>query len=228
VDLHLDALYQRDARGFVSASRDPGLKPPHFHLVRTPIGNRWLLGASLNRAQRERVTAILSVEPLISDCADAETHPLDIDAIRAAIREHADPLREYRGPAFVFPDQINASTRAMLLVDLRQAPREGPFAWLGTAEENAHPIAIVRVGNGEVASVCYSARSTSAAAEAGVETAERYRRQGYGSMAALAWAAAVQQSGRVPLYSTSWENIASRLLAQRLGLTCYGEDLHLG
>ena len=116
----------------------------------------------------------------------------------------------------------------MLLLDLRQAPREGPFAWLRAAGEEAHPIAIMRDGNGEVASVCYSARSTSDAAEAGVETAARYRSQGYGSMAVRAWAAAVEQSGRVPLYSTAWENVASRQLARRLGLTCYGEEWRIG
>src|SRR5712692_970806 len=123
VDLHLDALYQRDARGFVHASRDPGLRPPQFHFVRTPAGNRWLLAASLNPAQRERIASILSAEPLTSDCAAAETHPPQLAALRAAIRQQANPLPEYRGPAFFFPDQITDPTLAMLLVDLNQAPR---------------------------------------------------------------------------------------------------------
>jgi hypothetical protein len=116
----------------------------------------------------------------------------------------------------------------MLLVDFHQAPREGPFAWVGAANEETYPIAIVRLSNGETASVCYSARSTSEAAEAGVETAEPYRGQGHGPDAVTVWGAAAGQSGRVPLYSTNWANIPSRLLARSLGLICYGEDLHLG
>jgi predicted GNAT family acetyltransferase len=66
------------------------------------------------------------------------------------------------------------------------------------------------------------------AAEAGVETREQYRGRGYGSIAVVAWAAAVRQGGRMPLYSAEWENIASRALASRIGLICYAEDVHLG
>lgn len=44
---------------------------PRLHLVRTPDGNRWLLGARLEDARRERLASILSVQPSISDCADA-------------------------------------------------------------------------------------------------------------------------------------------------------------
>jgi RimJ/RimL family protein N-acetyltransferase len=226
-DLHLDALYERGASGFITASRDPYLTPPRFHLLRTPSGTRWLLAARLEPAQRGRLAAILSVQPPISDCADAEAHPPDLDAIRAALAEHAPPDREYRGPAFFFPDQTPTPDRAELLADLSDAPHDGPFAWLRNAPNASHPIAIVRADNGEVAAVCYAARSTSAAAEAGVETAEHYRGRGYGSAAVVAWAAAVREGGRVPLYSTNWQNMASRALAKRLGLVCYAEDLHI-
>jgi predicted GNAT family acetyltransferase len=64
-------------------------------------------------------------------------------------------------------------------------------------------------------------------AEAGVETIERFRGRGYGTTSVVAWAAAIRREGRVPLYSTEWENKASRALASSLGLVCYGEDLHI-
>jgi hypothetical protein len=41
-----------------------------------------------------------------------------------------------------------------------------------------------------------------------------------------AWAKAVYDMARVPLYSTSWDNEPSRALAKRLGLIQYGVDLH--
>ncbi len=227
-ELHLDALYERDVAGLITASRDPEVAAPPFHLVRTAGGNRWLLAAALPGAKRNRIASILSAQLPISDCADAQAHPPDVEAVRAALAEHAPLLREYRGPAFFFRDDLPTPERAEMLVDLRDAPHEGAFAWLGSASEVAHPIVIVRAHNGEVASVCYSARSSAAAAEAGVETMEEYRGRGYGSLAVVAWATAVRESGRVPLYSTPWENAASRALARRLGLVCYGEDLHIG
>ena len=217
----------RDTVGLITASRDPDVSPPRSHIVRTRDGNRWLLCASLSAVERKRLGAILSVQPRASDPADAESYPFDLGAIGRALAVVAPLVRPYRGPAFSFPDELPSSDRAELLTDLREAPREGPFAWLRSARDPSHPIAIVRADSGDVASVCYSARSTSAAAEAGVETREEHRGRGYGSAAVLTWSAAVRQSGRVPLYSTEWENTASRALASRLGLLWYAEDLQI-
>jgi RimJ/RimL family protein N-acetyltransferase len=41
------------------------------------------------------------------------------------------------------------------------------------------------------------------------------------------WANAVRGLERVALYSTSWENAASRRLAATLGLVQFGADLHI-
>jgi hypothetical protein len=35
----------------------------------------------------------------------------------------------------------------------------------------------------------------------------------------------VRRENRIPLYSTSWDNAASRGVARRLGLVLYGADL---
>jgi hypothetical protein len=225
-EVHLGALYSLSAGGLIAASRDATVTPPWFHLLRMPVGNRWLLGAALGSAQRKRLASILSVERPISDCVDALAHPPDLGTIRRALADLGS-VREYRGPAFFFPNEVSTPERAELLADLTEAPRDGPFAWLRSAPATSHPVAIVRGDHHQVASVCYSARSTAVAAEAGVETADEYRGRGYGSMAVLGWAAAVRKSGRTALYSTEWENMASRALASRLGLICYAEDLHM-
>ena len=65
------------------------------------------------------------------------------------------------------------------------------------------------------------------AAEAGIETLPAYRRRGLGAQAVVKWASLVRESGRTPLYSTSWENTASQGLAKNLRLVQYGTDLHL-
>jgi hypothetical protein len=42
-----------------------------------------------------------------------------------------------------------------------------------------------------------------------------------------AWAGALRRAGVIPLYSTSWDNAASRGVARGLGLAMYAEDFHL-
>ena len=42
-----------------------------------------------------------------------------------------------------------------------------------------------------------------------------------------AWATMVRELARTPLYSTSWDNAASRALARSLGLVQSGATLHL-
>jgi RimJ/RimL family protein N-acetyltransferase len=80
---------------------------------------------------------------------------------------------------------------------------------------------------GRLASVCFSARNTSIAAEAGVQTREEFRGRGYAPAVVAAWARAVRQEERIPLYSTSWDNLASRSVARKLGLLLYGVDLSI-
>jgi predicted GNAT family acetyltransferase len=54
-----------------------------------------------------------------------------------------------------------------------------------------------------------------------------YRGLGLGALAVRSWAAAVQRSGRIALYSTSWDNLPSQGIAARLGAQQYGENWHL-
>ncbi|PEI94321.1 hypothetical protein CN679_05585 [Bacillus pseudomycoides] len=80
--------------------------------------------------------------------------------------------------------------------------------------------------NEMIASRCCSARSTAIAAEASVETLVSFQRKGYGYNIVAAWATAVQEEGRIPLYSTSWNNFASQAVAKKLNLINYGTDIH--
>ena len=79
--------------------------------------------------------------------------------------------------------------------------------------------------DGRAVSVCASVRRSTAAHEAGVETAPQYRGRGLAPRAVAAWARAVLTMDRVPLYSTSWQNEASRNVARKLGMTHFGNDL---
>ena len=88
---------------------------------------------------------------------------------------------------------------------------------------------VIASADGQPASVCHSPRGYSSfAAEAGVETLEPFRNRGLATAAVARWARAVQSTGRLALYSTSWENAASLGVARRLSGRLYGEDWHLG
>src|SRR6266851_4539878 len=56
-----------------------------------------------------------------------------------------------------------------------------------------------------------------------LELLERNGR-GFAPRVTSAWAAAIRSSGRIPLYSTSWTNSASRAVARKLGLVQYAVD----
>jgi hypothetical protein len=126
------------------------------------------------------------------------------------------------GPAFSFGDQIPTPS-GTLLVDRSNTSVLEQFAWLMAEIDERQPcFAVVR--DGIAVSICISARRTKRAAEAGVDTLEAYRGHGYATAVTSAWALAVRAEGLTPLYSTGWENAASRGVARRLGLIQYGAD----
>ena len=77
------------------------------------------------------------------------------------------------------------------------------------------------VESGAPASICFCARRSEVAAEAGLETALAYRGRGYAASVTVAWALAIRRSGLIPLYSTSWSNRASLEVARKLSLVPY-------
>ena len=72
-----------------------------------------------------------------------------------------------------------------------------------------------------------SAAVTPEVHEAGVETHPEFRGRGYAVRVTRAWASLVMDAGYLPLYSTSWENHASRLVSAKLGLVQYASTFHV-
>jgi predicted GNAT family acetyltransferase len=89
------------------------------------------------------------------------------------------------------------------------------------------PVMAVSEG-GRPVSICFCARRSAVAAEAGVETAPGFRGRGLAPRATSAWAAAIREMGLMPLYSTTWDNGSSLAVAGKLGLIVYATDWSTG
>jgi hypothetical protein len=111
-------------------------------------------------------------------------------------------------------------------VDSLQLLERNFRGWTAAEIPERSPIMAVIEGAYPV-SVCFCARSAETAAEAGLETASAFRGRGFASRVTAAWAIAIRASGRIPLYSTSWNNAASLAVARKLRLDQYASEWSL-
>lgn len=223
LDRQIATLFRLDGAGRLLAVNEPD-EPlaPRLFLGRTTAGNRWHLRHDLPNDLREELARILAAEPLATDLA---APPEGGAALRAALAAHAPLVNEWSGPAWSFPEVLpRQKTEATLLADA--APLRRTFPGWATDFATSQPGAAI-FQEGTAVAVCFSARTSAGAAEARVNTLPEWRGRGYARAVVLAWAGAVRAAGRTPLYSTSWDNAASRGVARSLGLRLYAADFHL-
>ena len=133
----------------------------------------------------------------------------------------------WSGPAWCFPDEISATEHEVIPFTEANDDLVRPLFPVLAEDLPWQQPCLALLDDGRLASVCFSARNTPIAAKAGVHTREEFRGRGYASAVVAAWARAVRREGRIPLYSTSWDNLASRSVARKLGLVLYGADLSI-
>lgn len=238
MELHLRCLYHHDANDRIVRTRQPnGWPSPLFHLGRTSLGNLWRFRDDLEPAAIRELARLAGRESAIP--ADGQHSPPErLEAMRSVLRSVTELVFEWRGPAFRFPAAIEeppVGSEALPIV--RVGP--GGESLLEECFADSIPELAVRqpclaaVAGDRAVSLCYAARpldvtgsAASVVAEAGVETAAGHRHRGHARRVVAAWARAVREMGGEPIYSTSWDNKASRGVARALGLVFYGEDLH--
>jgi len=218
--LRLETNFVYDSRGRMLRADDPDETPaPRLILGRTASSLVYRFGHALPDAVTDRIAEILEREQI---GGDLRRPPAGLAALREALAFHAPVTGEGGGPAYCFPEVVTAPSFVVPITTADANLVQYTFTWVTLA--GWQPCyAVVR--GGTAISVCFSARSGARAAEAGVNTLPEFRGRGYAAAVTAAWGAAIKSSGRIPLYSTSWDNLASQSVARRLGLTLFGADM---
>jgi GNAT superfamily N-acetyltransferase len=224
IELHVRTLFTHDAAGrLIAVNERNGKRAPRLFLGRTARGAIWRVRHDLPPALAIRLGELVAAEPVT---ADLEPPPTCLSAVRAALAEHAPLGAEEAGPAYCFPDAIDPPAGAVAVTgDNAHVLQRWLPEWLPDVSAQL-PLLVVLV-EGDAVSVCGCARVPGEATEAGLETHPAFRGRGHAATVTAAWARAIRDRGIIPLYSTSWNNRASRRVAAKLGLICYGASLSI-
>ena len=249
LQLHIAALFTQDEHGSLVATNDPEpdqVIAPRLYLGRSDSGGVLRFRRGMSESTCAALRDLAAPDLTSNDC---NREPVNRVAIVALLAAEQPVQNIYFGPAFRFPDTLNhespwsrhsrplrhsggsrnpvASLPEVVEIFPSNTHLLSPeIAWLADELTVRAPV-MAMVVDGASVSVCFSARSSPAASEAGVETLPEHRGHRYAGAVTAAWAAQVRLQGRIPLYSTSWPNHASRRVAARLGLIQYATDFHI-
>lgn len=228
----MDALYQSDAEGRIVCTNEwQSSPPPRFHLMRTAQGSFFRFQAGMPDEIVCRLELLCEQEP---PDRFSETLPLHHAQYLDVLTEHTAVQKLWAGPAYIALGDVPLSQKVLqdtaqeaTLINRENAHllRERMEDWLPDVPHRQPFVAVVK--DGCAVSVCASVRITDAVHCAGVETLASHRHRGYASAVVARWASVVRSQGATPFYSTSWDNVASQRVAQRLGMTLAGVDFRV-
>jgi hypothetical protein len=222
---HVESLFVLDVAGDMVHANEPGAPTaPRFFLGRTADGPDWWFRHDVDEPTRRELEAAVRADASLVG-AD-EPMPIQPAPYEAILARTQPAQRTSSGLAFSFPEELSAEPDAIPVTPTNAAILTPLLAdWLGDVPV-CQPMLVLPV-DGRAASICASVRLTSVAHQAGVDTSRAHRGRGYAARVVTAWARAVRDIGRIPIYSTSWQNEASRAVARKLQLICFGSDLHI-
>jgi hypothetical protein len=222
--MQAEALFVHDPDGRLLRINEPDPEgpAPRFFLARTAAGNIWRTRYDLPADLAAGLERLAADEPVLSD---PQGPPRYLDEYSALLRQHAPLTNTDAGPAYYLP-VLDPPRGTVTITPGNAALLQMYYPYTLSSLAERAPI-VVFVVEGTAVAACYSARTTARVAEAGVYTAEAHRGRGYATEVVRGWAAEVRASGRLPLYSTSWENWASQAVAAKLGAVQYAADFSL-
>ncbi|HVF42386.1 MAG TPA: GNAT family N-acetyltransferase [Pyrinomonadaceae bacterium] len=226
LDTHARALFAHDERSRLLTVNEPGgagAPAARMFFGRARTCNLWRFRADLPEALVAELEALCADEPVGAELDGAPRHAEEY----ARLLEGHAPVREMEaGPAYYFAEYAEPSGRLLTVKESDAELLRGGFEDFVDELPAWRPFVALFEG-GRAASVCRSVRITGAAHEAGVETLPEFRGRGYAKEVTALWARLVRSAGALPMYSTSWENAASRAVAGKLRLTLYAADFHI-
>jgi hypothetical protein len=223
MQLHADLLFTYDARGRMLQANEPwpDRGPAPLFFIGFPV-----TGMPVRRYRHDVPEAVMQA---LEAVAAAESYTGIPGHTPQHIAQYQQLLQSHQweaGPSFLVPETFTTNVPAIHLTR-EHASLIGPgFKWLPQELEHVQPCAAM-IDDDHVVSVCRSVRITAAAHEAGIDTLAPYRGRGYAVAVLAHWAAMVRAIGALPLYSTSWNNHASRSVAHKAGLICYGSTFSI-
>ncbi|MGG4106341.1 kasugamycin N-acetyltransferase AAC(2')-IIb [Paenibacillus lautus] len=220
MELHVQAMFTHDRDMRIRTINEPwpGEEPaPRFFLGRT------IDGSAICRFRHDvperiagQLKALVEDEPIVNE--EIQTKPKHFAAYMNLL--HTEHYTS--GPCYRIPDKTTPAKQTVWITreNMNEYSLTG-FEWLITEIDYGQPC-VALVHENRLVSVCRSVRITEGAHEAGLETLEEFRGRGYAAAVVAGWAIEVRKVGELPLYSTLWENNASRRVASKLALSYYG------
>jgi GNAT acetyltransferase len=220
--MHVNVLFTHDAQERLTGINEwRGGTAPHFYLGRTVTGNVCRFHANL---PDELINELKTL--CLEESGNILSEPKHKEDYIHLLSAHNEITKVWQGPAYwrshaiqtVAPTVMITNENVHLLENglqdwIPDVPHWQPF--LASLEDD------------RAVAVCASVRTNGKATEAGVETLKNYRRKGHAANAVAVWANTLLQQNTIPLYSTSWDNIASQNVAKKLGFSLYGTDFHI-
>ena len=214
-DLQLQTLFELNGQHRILSTREPNPSPgPTFSLIRSATSCAWAVQADIPEELARELSQLAQEERPGRDFRDA---PMHADRYVSLVSGEMEC-----GPAFVFPDAISEPADIVVVEDVLLLAHHFR-GWVAEEISGRSPILAV-VEDGQAVSVCFCARRSNVAAEAGLETAAAFRGRGFAARVTAAWALAIRASKKIPLYSTSWSNEESLAVARKLRLVACASD----
>ena len=225
MEYRVAAMFRHDRRGrmVVINQWDEG-RPPRFYLARTRGGNVWRIRADVDVPTARELEMLARDEPPMQD---SRFPPRHVAAYVGLLGNDAESAAWETSPIYWF-DHEPSPVGDTIVVDGTNSRllHGGLESWLPDIPYRQPMVAVVE--DGRAVSICASVRIGGRSHEAGVETLPAYRRRGHAVSVVAGWAREVRRRGIGTLfYSTSWENVASQAVANRLGLTMIGADFSI-
>lgn len=225
--MHTAALYVHDENNGLVRVNEPHPEDPapRFFLFRTTSGNTWRTRCDLPATLAAELASLAADEPVISNPLALREPPYHLAEYTELLNQHAPISGAYAGPAYYLPE-LDPPHAAVTITPANLSLLEAHYPYTKKMHSELAPV-VAMVVDGLAVAACSLVRTTAEVAEAGVHTVEAYRGRGYAVEVVRGWAAGVRATGRLPLYSTWWENNASQAVAARLGAVLYGVDFSI-